>query len=157
MHVAVTSALIAPIGTVIADTNTLVADTSDGYYCCDVQDGLFTFNVYQRHEKLWVARLVIPYMVVFGVACVISLFTMVQKGKLIAEKFRRRRAAQNALNHAAAGGREETLTFEESLDANKMAIQKAYCVLLLGATEGAQCDFRLFDAKTKVMLPHNSS
>ena len=109
-----------------------------------VQDGLFTFNVYQRHEKLWVARLVIPYMVVFGVACVVSLFTMVQKGKLIAEKFRRRRAAQNAVNHAAAGGREETLTFEESLDANKMEIQKAYCVLLLGATEGALCNFRVF-------------
>ena len=67
----------------------------------------------------------------------VSLFTLGQKGKLLADKFRQRHAASSN-----AGKSEETL--EEKLIANKMEIRKVYCVLLLGATEGARCDFRMF-------------
>ena len=84
----------------------------------------------------------VPYLVFFAVACVVSLFTIGQKGKLLVDKFRQR--------HAASSNAVESVeTLEEKLIANKMEIRKIYCVLLLGATEGAQCDFRLFDAKTK--------
>ncbi len=76
--------------------------------------------------------MMIPYLVFFGVACVVSLFTLAQKGKLLVDKFRRRRAASNG----AVGAHIETLA--EKLDANKMEIRKIYCVLLLGATEGAR-------------------
>ena len=76
----------------------------------------------------------VPYLVVFAVACVVSLFTLGQKGKLLVDKFR--------LRHAASGNADESVeTLEEKLIANKMEIRKIYCVLLLGATEGAQCDF----------------
>ena len=105
-----------------------------GYHCCDVQDGIFTFNVYEHHDKPWVAQLMVPYLVFFAVACAVSLFTLGQKGKLLVDKFRQRRAASsNAVESAE--------TLEEKLIANKMEIRKIYCVLLLGATEGAQCDF----------------
>ena len=84
----------------------------------------------------------VPYLVFFAVACAVSLFTLGQKGKLLVDKFRQRRAASSN-----AGESEETL--EEKLLANKMEIRKIYCVLLLGATEGARCDFRMFGAKPK--------
>ena len=106
------------------------------YYCCDVQDGMFTFNVYGHHEKPWVEQLIVPYLVFFAVACVVSLFTIGQKGKLLVDKFRQRHAPSSN-----AGESEETL--EEKLLANKMEIRKIYCVLLLGATEGARCDSRM--------------
>jgi hypothetical protein len=97
-----------------------------------VQDGIFTFNVYRHHEKPWVEQLMIPYLVFFGVACVVSLFTLGQKGKLLVDKFRQR--------HAAASNADESVeTPEEKLIANRMEIRKIYCVLLLGATEGAHC------------------
>ena len=113
-----------------------LADPCDGCYCCDVQDGIFTFNVYGHHEKPWVEQLMVPYLVFFAVACVVSLFTLGQKGKLLADKFRQRQAASsNAV--------ESVETLEEKLIANKMEIRKIYCVLLLGATEGAHCDFRM--------------
>jgi hypothetical protein len=144
-HVAVIGALIAAIGTVIADTNTLVADFCEGYHCCDVQDGIFTFNAYRHHEKPWVAELVVPYLVFFAVACVVSLFTLGQKGKLLVDKFRQRQAASsNAV--------ESVETLEEKLIANNTKIKKICCALLLGATEGARCDFRMFDAK-KIVFP----
>jgi hypothetical protein len=83
----------------------------------------------------------VPYLVFFAVACVVSLFTLGQKGKLLVDKFRQRQAASgNAV--------ESVETLEEKLIANKMEIRKIYCLLLLGATEGARCDFRMFDAKT---------
>jgi hypothetical protein len=118
----------------MADTITLVVDTSDGF--CFGQDGIFTFNVYRHHEKPWVEQLMIPYVVFFGVACVVSLFTLGQKGKLLVVKFRQR--------HAAASNADESVeTPEEKLIANRMEIRKIYCVLLLGATEGAHCDFQM--------------
>ncbi len=123
-HVAVIGALIAAI-----------ADAGDGCYsgCCDVQDGIVTFDVYAHHEKPWVEQLIVPYLVFFGVACVVSLFTLGQKGKLLVDKFRQRQAASgNAV--------ESVETLEEKLIANKMEIRKIYCLLLLGATEGARCD-----------------
>jgi len=84
----------------------------------------------------------VPYLVFFGVACVVSVFTLGQKGKLLVDKFRQR--------HAASGNADESVeTLEEKLIANKMEIRKLYCVLLLGATEGARCNFRMFDAKTR--------
>ncbi len=126
----------------LSEPNTLVADTSDRYDCCDVQDGIFTFNVYAHHEKPWVEQLMIPYLVFFGVACVVSLFTLGQKGKLLVDKFRQRNAASSA-------GEESVETLEEKLIANRMEIRKIYCVLLLGAAEGALCNFLMFDAKTK--------
>ncbi len=114
-----------------------------GYYCCDVQDGIFTFNVYRHHEKPWVEQLMVPYLVFFAVACVVSLFTLGQKGKLLVDKFRQR--------HAASGNAVESAeTLEEKLIANNAKIKKIYCTLLLGATEGARCDFRMFDAKRKL-------
>jgi hypothetical protein len=97
-----------------------------------VQDGIFTFNVYRHHEKPWVEQLMVPYLVFFAVACVVSLFTLGQKGKLLVDKFRQRQAASgNAV--------ENVETLEEKLIANKMEIRKIYCLLLLGATEGARC------------------
>ena len=84
----------------------------------------------------------VPYLVFFGVACVVSLFTLGQKGKLLVDKFRQRQAASgNAVESAE--------TLEEKLIATKMEIRKIYCVLLLGATEGARCNFRMVDSKTK--------
>ena len=110
-----------------------------------VQDGIFTFNVYAHHEKPWVEQLMVPYLVFFGVACVVSLFTLGQKGQLLVDKFRQR--------HAAASNAVESVeTLEEKLIASKMEIRKIYCLLLLGATEGARCDFRMFDANTKSCL-----
>ena len=106
------------------------------------QGGIFTFNVYGHHGKPWVEQLMVPYLVFFAVACVVSVFTIGQKGKLLVDKFRQRHAASSN-----AGESEETL--EEKLLANKMEIRKLYCVLLLGATEGARCNFLMFDAKTK--------
>ncbi len=106
-----------------------------------VQDGIFTVNVYRDHEKPWVEQLMVPYLVFFGVACMVSSFTLGQKGKLLVDKFRQR--------HAAASNAVESVeTLEEKLIASKMEIRKIYCLLLLGATEGARCDFRMFDAKT---------
>ena len=93
--------------------------------------------MYAHHEKPWVEQLMIPYVVFFGVACVVSLFTLGQKGKLLVDKFRQRHAASSN-----AGESEETL--EEKLIANRMEIRRIYCVLLLGATEGAHCGFRMF-------------
>ena len=87
----------------------------------------------------------VPYLVFFAVACVVSLFTIGQKGKLLVDKFRQRHAPSSN-----AGESEETL--EEKLIANKMEIRKVYCVLLLGATEGARCNFRMFDSNTKSCL-----
>ena len=98
-------------------------------------DGILTFSVYRQHEKPWVAELMVPYLVFFGVASVVSSFTFVQKCKLVVDKFRRQRADSND----AAEVQVETL--EEKLDAKKMEIRKIYCVLLLGATEGAHCAF----------------
>ncbi len=107
-----------------------------------VQDGIFTFNVYAHHEKPWVEQLMVPYLVFFAVACVVSLFTLGQKGKLLVDKFRQR--------HAASGNAVESVeTLEEKLIANNAKIKKIYCTLLLGATEGARCDFRMLDAKRK--------
>ena len=106
-----------------------------------VQDGILTFNVYGHHEKSWVEQLMVPYLVFFGVACVVSLFTLGQKGKLLVDKFRQRHAASSAAD-------ESVETLEEKLIANKMEIRKIYCVLLLGATEGARCYFRPLDATT---------
>ena len=82
----------------------------------------------------------VPYLVCFAVACVVSLFTLGQKGKLLVDKLRQRHAASSAAD-------ESVETLEEKLIANKMEIRKIYCVLLLGATEGARCNFRMFDAK----------
>ncbi len=107
------------------------------FHYCDVQDGIFTVNVYRHHEKPWVEQLMVPYLVFFGVACVVSLFTLGQKGKLLVDKFRHR--------HAAASNADESVeTLEEKLMANRMEIRKICCVLLLGATEGARCGFRMF-------------
>jgi hypothetical protein len=101
-------------------------------------DGVFTFHIYEQPEKTpWVAQLMIPYFVFFGVACVVSVFTLVQKGKLLVDKFRRRHAA----SHDAAELHMETL--KEKLDANKLEIRKIYCVLLLGVTEGVCGDFQM--------------
>ena len=87
----------------------------------------------------------VPYLVVFAVACVVSLFTLGQKGKLLVDKFRQRQAASgNAV--------ESVETLEEKLIANNTKIKKIYCALLLGAAEGARCDFRMFDAK-KIVFP----
>ena len=106
-----------------------------------VQDGIFTFDVYAHHEKPWVEQLMVPYLVFFAVACVVSLFTLGQKGKLLVDKLRQRQAASgNAV--------ESVETLEEKLIANNAKIKKIYCTLLLGATEGARCDFQMFDAKT---------
>ena len=92
-----------------------------------------TFKVYTHHEKPWVEQLMVPYLVFFGVACVVSLFTLGQKGQLLVDKFRQRQAASgNAV--------ESVETLEEKLIANKMEIRKICCTLLLGATEGARCD-----------------
>ena len=110
-----------------------------------VQDGICTFNVYKHHEKPWVEQLMVPYLVFFAVACVVSLFTLGQKSKWLVDKFRQRLAtSSNAV--------ESVETLEEKLIANKMEIRKIYCLLLLGATEGARCDFRMFDAKPKSCL-----
>jgi hypothetical protein len=102
-----------------------------------VQDGIFTFSVYRHHEKPWVEQLMVPYLVFFGVACVVSLFTLGQKGKLLVDKFRQRQAA-------ASNADESVETLEEKLMANRMEIRRICCVLLLGATEGARCDLRMF-------------
>ncbi len=111
----------------------LVADTSVGNYCCDdVQDGVLTYNVYrQKEERPWIAQLVIPYLVFFAVACVVSLFTLFQKGKLLIDKFRRRRAASNNASEV----HDEALG--EQLDTANAEIRKIYCLLVLGAAEGA--------------------
>ena len=108
-----------------------------GFHYCDVQDGIVTFDVYRHHEKPWVEQLMVPYLVFFGVACVVSLFTLGQKGKLLVDMFRQRQAA-------ASNADESVETLEEKLIVNKMEIRKIYCSLLLGATEGARCDFRMF-------------
>ena len=100
------------------------------------QDGVFASNVFKLNEKPWVAQLLVPYIIFFGVACVVSVFTLVHKGKLLSDKFRRRHAAPSD----AAGVSVESL--EDKLGANKMEIRRLYCVLLLGATEGA-CALRL--------------
>jgi hypothetical protein len=112
------------------------------YYCCDIQDGLFTFNVYKHHEKPWVAQLVIPYLVLFGIACIVSLFTLVQKSKLLIGKFRQRHAAQQ---DAAENPSQQppAVMMQEKLEEIKMEIRSIQCVLLLGATEGAHRDFRV--------------
>ena len=107
------------------------------FHYCDVQDGIVTFNVYRDHEKPWVEQLMVPYLVFFGVACVVSLFTLGQKGKLLVDKFRHRFAA-------ASNSDESVETFEERLMANRMEIRKICCTLLLGATEGAHCHFQMF-------------
>ncbi len=111
-----------------------------GYHCCNVQDGILTFNVYRHHEKPWVEQLMVPYLVFFAVACVVSLFTLGQKGKLLVDKFRQRQAASN-------NAVESVETLEEKLIANKMEIRKICCTLLLGATEGARCDFEYLTRK----------
>ncbi len=96
-------------------------------------DCFFTFNVYQQQgENPWIAQLVIPYLVFVGVACVVSLFTLGTKGKLLIDKFRWRHAASDG----AAELRMETL--EEKLHATQLEIRKIYCTLLLGAAEGAR-------------------
>ncbi len=74
-------------------------------------NGIRTFSVYRQHEKPWVAELMVPYLVFFGVASVVSSFTFVQKCKLVVDKFRRQRADSND----AAEVQVETL--EEKLDA----------------------------------------
>ncbi len=107
-----------------------VRKRATGYHCCDVQDGIFTFNVYEHHEKPWVEQMIVPLLVFFAIACVVSLFTLGQKGKLLVDKFRQR--------HAASSNADESVeTLEEKLVATNMEIRKIYCVLLLGATEGA--------------------
>ena len=53
-------------------------------------DFLFTWSVYENQQKPWVAQLVTPYLVVFGVAALVSLFTLVQKGGLLFAKLRSR-------------------------------------------------------------------
>jgi hypothetical protein len=73
---------------------------------------------------------------------VVSLFTLGQKSKLLMDKFRQRLATSgNAV--------ESVETLEDKLIANNTKIKKIYCALLLGTAEGARCDCRMFDAKTK--------
>jgi hypothetical protein len=99
---------------------------------CVCADCFFTFNVYQKQgESPWIAQLVLPYLVFVGVACVVSLFTFGTKGKLLIDKFRWRHAASNG----AAELHVETL--EDKLHATQLEIRKIYCMLLLGAAEGA--------------------
>jgi hypothetical protein len=74
---------------------------------------------------------VIPYLVFFAVACVVSLFTFFQKGLLLIDKFRRRRAASNNASEV------HDETRGEQLDTANAEIRKIYCLLVLGAAEGA--------------------
>ncbi len=58
--------------------------------CFAPQDGLITWHVYNNQQKPWVAHLVLPYLLIFGVAAVVSAGTIILKGKLLVEKFRGR-------------------------------------------------------------------
>jgi hypothetical protein len=51
---------------------------------------LITWHVYNNQQKPWVAHLVLPYLLIFGVAAVVSAGTIILKGKLLVEKFRGR-------------------------------------------------------------------
>jgi hypothetical protein len=58
--------------------------------CTHTGDALFTWTVYENQQKPWVAQLVTPYLVVFGFAALVSLFTLVRKGRLLFAKLRSR-------------------------------------------------------------------
>jgi hypothetical protein len=60
-------------------------------------DSLFTWNVYvNSSRKPWVAELVTPYLVLFSIAAVVSLATLIKKGMLLVQKFRSRRHSAEA-------------------------------------------------------------
>ena len=83
---------------------------------------MLTWNVYENSGKAWVKELVTPYLVVFSIAAVVSLATLIQKGKLLVQKFRSRRHPANA----AALGVDEDRTWREEWISRMESEQQTY-------------------------------
>jgi hypothetical protein len=100
-------------------------------------DGLFTWHVYNNQQKPWVAQLVVPYLVLFGVAAVASAYTIIEKSKLLLQIFRRRHedhGGNPAHDEADAAWRRQWIAAFESQqqtysEAEKAAIASALQLL----------------------------
>jgi len=124
---------------------------------CIAGDSFATLAMYERRLKPWVSQLVMPWIIIYCVACAASLFALGYKLHLLVKKLRAR--ARSAVHDAAQpswpistrgtvnlGGLEipQELSSNASvrdlwkkLEDNQQKIRTLYCLFLLVAVEGA--------------------
>ena len=117
-------------------------------------DGFFMMTVRNYRKKEWVARMMVPYIVLFSTACAASLATVFVKGTLLVRKWRSRRftdpGGQRQLSHVAGiqiGSRlqegmasssqhlEKAHTLNTKFLDNKMERWQRYCAMLTAVFE----------------------
>ena len=118
--------------------------------------------MYQNQRKTWVADLVTPYLVCFGVAAAVSLGTLAVKCRLLIQKFRDRHQHARRGDHDAEEASEDA-NWREQWIAKMEAEQQAYtepeklaiaqAVQLLGAFAVASGTSRTkFDAQSRRLV-----
>ena len=110
-------------------------------------DAFLTYQVYLYQYKEWVNRLLVPYLAFFGLASVVSAFTIGQKVLMIAARIRSRHLIAAAAPAVATldgvavssdvGQLESVRELKEKFDENRSETKQLYLVLLLGLCEGA--------------------
>lgn len=115
-------------------------------------DAFFMGTVRIYRKKEWVARMMIPYIVLFATSCAASVASSVVKGKMLVHKLRSRwltgathrlsvvagvKISTAAENSMAASARhlEKAHALNETFAENRMMIWQNYCRLLTAVFE----------------------
>jgi hypothetical protein len=125
-------------------------------------DGLMTVHVVglpndEKAKHPWMRQLVVPYIVVFSLASVVSVGTLVQKARLFSKQIRERRRAAHAGDGSDAEtddrgngpilldgveisaeytGEDRIKQLKANFDENHLERRKLFCDVLLGFFEG---------------------